>query len=40
MIGYLIVTLLIGSGESSTAIDPNNAHCWWDVTEHSSINSC
>ena len=28
---------IIGSGESSTAIDPNNAHHWWDVTEHSCL---
>ena len=28
---------IIGSGENSTAINPNNAHCWWDVTEQSCL---
>ena len=28
---------IIGDGEESSALDPNNAHCWWDVTEQSCL---
>ena len=28
---------IIGSGKSSTVLDPNNTHCWWDVTEQSCL---
>ena len=28
---------IIGNGEDSSVLDPNNAHCWWDVTEQSCL---
>ena len=28
---------IIGSGESSAAVNPNNAHHWWDVTEQNCL---